>query len=74
MLKTQVIWNDRDGDHFVCHLLDTKTGRKRTIPHPVYSVSPDGKSAVTPDFRRINDVRPGYGYAGPTDPFADRVP
>jgi hypothetical protein len=23
---------------------------------------------VTPDFRRINDMRPGYGYAGPPDP------
>lgn len=69
--QTEVIWNDRDGDRFVCHILDTKTGHKRTIPHPVYSLSPDGKSAVTPDFRRINDVRPGYGYAGPPDPFAD---
>lgn len=71
--KTEVIWNDRDADHFVCHILDTKSGAKRTIPHPVYSVSPDGKSAVTPDFRRINDVRPGYGYAGPADPFADEL-
>ena len=44
---------------------------ERTIPHPVYSVSPDGKTAVTPDFRRIQDVRPGYGYAGPPDPHAD---
>ncbi len=68
---TEVIWNDRVGDDFVCHILDTKSGDRRTIPHPVYSVSPDGKSAVTPDFRRINDVRPGYGYAGPPDPNAD---
>ena len=69
--QTEVIWNDRDENGFVCHILDTKTRAKRTISHPVYSVSTDGKSAVTPDFRRINDVRPGYGYAGPADPFAD---
>lgn len=69
--KSEVIWNDRDGDQFVCRILDTKSGHKRTIPHAIYSVSPDGKSAVAPDFRRINDVRPGYGYAGPADPFAD---
>lgn len=68
---SRVLWNDRDGDRFVCHVLDVKTGQKRTIPHPVYSVSADGKSAVTADFRRIHDVRPGYGYAGLPDPHAD---
>lgn len=68
--KSEVLWNDRVGDQFVCHILDVFTGRKRTIPHAVYSVSPDGKSAVTADFRRIQDVRPGYGYAGPADPYA----
>jgi len=26
---------------------------------------------VTADFRRINDVRPGYGYVGLPDPYAD---
>ena len=65
--KTEVLWNDRQGDHFVCHVLDTKTRRKRTIPHPVYSVSPDGRTAVTPDFARIQDMRPGYGYPGVPD-------
>ncbi len=69
--KTEVVWNDRDGDTFVCHILDIKTRKMRTIPFPVYSVSPDGTWGVTPDFRRINDMRPGYGYAGPADPNAD---
>ena len=48
-----------------------KTNTIRTIPQAIYCVSPDGKSAVAPDFRRINDVRPGYGYAGLPDPDAD---
>jgi hypothetical protein len=71
--KAIVLWNDRRGDRFVCHLLDVKTRKKRTIPHPVYCVSPDGKTAAAPDFRRIQDVRPGYGYAGPADPYEDDV-
>jgi len=70
---TKVLWNDRAGDSFVCHILDTRTREKQTIPHPIYAVSSDGKSAVAPDFRRINDVRPGYGYAGLPDPFADEL-
>jgi len=69
--QTQILWNDLQGDRFVCHMLDVKTKDVRTVPHPVYSVSPDGISAVTPDFRRIHDVRPGYGYAGLEDPHAD---
>jgi hypothetical protein len=67
--ESSVLWNDREGDRFVCRILDVKTNAARTIAHPVYSVSPDGKSAVTPDFRRIADVRPGYGYTGLPDPF-----
>ena len=67
----KVIWNDRDGDQFMARIKDVVTGESSVLPHPVYSISPDGKYAVAPDFRRINDVRPGYGYAGLNDPFAD---
>ena len=68
-----VLWNDREGDRFVCRILNVESGEGRTIPHPIYSVSPDGKSAVTTDFRRIADVRPGYGYAGLPDPLGDQL-
>lgn len=67
--QTQILWNELQGNRFVCRILDTETKDARTVPHPVYSVNPDGKSAVTPDFRRIHDVRPGYGYAGLKDPY-----
>lgn len=70
---TEVLWNDREGDHFVCHILDVKTREKRTIPHPIYAVSPCGKWAIAPDFRRVNDMRPGYGYAGLPDPNKDKL-
>lgn len=67
--SNEILWNDRDGDHFVSRILNVETGQGRTIPHAVYALSPDGKSAVSPDFRRIADVRPGYGYAGLPDPY-----
>jgi hypothetical protein len=66
--KTDVIWNDRVGDQFVSHILNLKTHKKRTLPAPIYALSPDGKTAIAPDFRRLNDCRPGYGYAGIPDP------
>jgi hypothetical protein len=69
--ESTVMWNDREGDRFVCHLLDVKSGKKRTIPHPIYALSPDGKMGIAPDFRRLNDTRPGYGYCGIADPNRD---
>jgi len=69
--QSEILWNDRQNGRFVCHFLDVHTRRKRTIPHPVYTVSPCGRWAVSPDFRRVNDMRPGYGYAGLADPNRD---
>jgi len=71
--QTEVLWNDREGAHYVCRILDVRTRNLRTIPHPVYSVSPDGKWAVTTDFRRLGDTRPGYGYNGIPDPHQEEL-
>ncbi len=67
----EILWNDRREGRFVCHLLDVKTKKKRTIPHPVYTVSPCGRWGIAPDFRRVNEMRPGYGYGGFADPNGD---
>lgn len=63
-----VIWNDRENGQYVSRILNVKTKEKRTLPLPVYSLSPDGKWAVTPDFARIDYCRSGYGYPGISDP------
>lgn len=69
--KSEVLWNDREGERFVCRILDVKTKKKRTLPYPIYTVSPDGSWGISTDFRRLNDMRPGYGYAGIPDPNKD---
>ena len=69
--KTKVIWNDREDGRFVCHVLDVATRARRTLPAPIYALAPDATWAVAPDFRRLNDTRPGYGYAGIPDPARD---
>jgi hypothetical protein len=69
--QSEIIWNDRDGDHYITHILDVKTKKKRTLPHPIYNITPDGKMAIAPSFSRLHDTRPGYGYAGVPDPFKD---
>ena len=71
--KTEILWNDRRHGRYVCHVLDVNTRKQRTLPHPIYTVSPDGRWAVAPDFRRVNDMRPGYGYTGVADPYQDEL-
>jgi hypothetical protein len=68
--RDTVLWNDRQGDRFVCRILNVTSRKERTIPHPIYTVSPGGRWGLSVDFRRINDMRPGYGYAGLPDPHA----
>ncbi len=67
----EVLFNDRQGDRYVCQILNVKTRAKRTVPQPIYAVSPDGRWAVATDFRRLSDTRPGYGYNGIPDPNRD---
>jgi hypothetical protein len=68
---SQVLWNDRVDGQFVCHILDVTTGAKRTLPRPIYTVSPDGSWGLSLDFSRIEWLRPGYGYAGVPDRVRD---
>jgi len=70
---SKVIWNDRQGDQFVCHIKDIFTGEQKILPFPIYTLSPDGRAALSVDFERINDLRPGYGYSGITDPNKDEL-
>lgn len=66
--NSEILWNDRGRDDYVCHILNAKSGHKRTLPHAIYCLSPDGKTAFLTDFRRIDYMRPGYGYPGLPDP------
>ncbi len=67
---SEVLFNDRVDGQYVSHVVDAFTGKRTTLGRAIYSLSPKGKYAVTTDFRRINDLRPGYGYSGLADPYA----
>lgn len=67
----QFLWNDREDGRFVTRIHDLDTGTTRTIPHPIYHVHPEGRLALTTAFERIQNLRPGYGYAGVADTHAD---
>ncbi|MEZ5404252.1 MAG: hypothetical protein R2729_31525 [Bryobacteraceae bacterium] len=69
----EAMWNDRADGAFVCRIANVRTGRVRTISSPVYALSPDGRWGVSCDFPRLNDCRPGYGYAGIPDANAAKA-
>ena len=48
----EIVWNARsdDGKQYVCSVYDFRTGKRRTLPRPIYDLSPDGATALTHDF------------------------
>jgi len=69
--KNEVMWNDREGGRFVCHILNVHTRKKETLPFPFFTVHPNGKTALGLDFERLEYMRPGYGYSGVADANSD---
>lgn len=66
-----LIHNDRRDGKLVGVVRDTSGNEKRVYDRPIYTLSPDGKNAWSLNFARLAKHRPGYGYAGVEDPWAD---
>ena len=60
--SNRIIYNDCRNGKYVSVILELKSGKERVIDAPVYTVSSDGKEALTLDFSRLYNLRPGYGY------------
>lgn len=60
--NSRIIYNDFRDNRFCSVILDIHTMHRKIIPAPVYTVSNDGKTALTLDFTRLYSLRPGYGY------------
>lgn len=68
---SSIIYNDRVADRFVSVIQNVLTGEKRTLPRPIYTVSNNGKWALSLNFSRNAITRPGYGYNGLVDIWED---
>lgn len=68
-----VIFNvRRDGSYKAC-ILNIKTGEERLLPMAIANLSKDCTKALCINMSRIFSFRPGYGYAGVPDPFAEQL-
>lgn len=65
-----LIHNERAGHGYGAVLRDPTGAVLQRLPRPIANVDPCGRFALSINFARMTDYRPGYGYAGPADPFA----
>ena len=61
--KSKILYNDLRDGRYCSVVLDVLKGTERVLPLPVYTVSADGKTALSLDFSRLHSLRLGYGYA-----------
>lgn len=61
--KEEILYNDLRDGKYCSVILNVNTMSERVLPLPVYTVSNDGKTALTLDFSRLHNLRLGYGYA-----------
>lgn len=61
--SSRILYNDLRNDCYCSIVLNVNSGEERILPMPVYTVSADGRTALTLDFSRLHNLRPGYGYA-----------
>lgn len=60
--SSRILYNDYRDGRYVSVILTLATMEEKVIPAAVYSVSADGTFALTLDFSRLYELRPGYGY------------
>lgn len=63
----EIIYNDFRSGKYCSVILNIRDNTERVLPVPVYSVSADGKIALTLDFSRLHRLRKGYGYSNLPD-------
>lgn len=74
---TEIIYNDRqdtgnwDSAPLVSRILDVVSREERSLPRPIYHVSPRGDEALGTDFFRLGET---YGYPPLSDTTRDPAP
>lgn len=61
--SSHVLYNDMRDGKYCSVIINVENEEEKVLPVPVYTVSNDGKTALSLDFSRLHNLRPGYGYA-----------
>lgn len=79
-LQNAVMYNDVEGERYVCRIVDLEEGPIQTVGRALYDITPDGRYGLSLNYSRLQRLRPGYGYdtlpdatAGETVPANDGI-
>ena len=61
--KSRILYNDMRDGKYCSVVFNVEIKEERVLPIPCYTVSSDGKTALSLDFSRLHSLRLGYGYA-----------
>lgn len=61
--KSRILFNDLRDGKYCSVIVNVETKEERVLSLPCYTVSADGKMALSLDFSRLHSLRLGYGYA-----------
>ena len=61
--KSRILYNDMRDGKYCSVVFNVEIQEERVLPIPCYTVSSDGKTALSLDFSRLHSLRLGYGYA-----------
>ena len=71
--ENKILYNDIRQNRFVSVIKDIHTLAEDVLPRPVAALSHDGRKALSLNFARLADERPGYGYVGLPDRFKNET-
>lgn len=68
--RDKLIFNDLVGDKFGARILLLEEKAETTIPFPIQTLHPNGREALSLNYKRLERMRPEYGYSIAADNFS----
>jgi hypothetical protein len=73
MSSYNVIYNTVVDDYLVAKIKDISSGKERIIPIPIQTVNNMGTEALTLNYKRLDKLRPEYGYKVKVKNFSENM-
>lgn len=68
--SNKLIFNDLVDKNLSARIVNLETDSEHTIPYPIQTLNPNGKQALTLNYKRLDSLRPEYGYAVAAENFS----
>lgn len=70
----KVVFNDVVQNMLSARILSVDNGKEKVINWPIQAIHPSGKKALTLNYKRLDRIRPEYGYSPPVGNFSENQP